>query len=121
MTVSDLVEVVVDYFAKIDEHVLLDLNLRALVNLDSRGVDDSEVANVILSVLANDHQLGLPQFLVVRDLVVVGVTLSNFEYAQTAVEGDCEVLNLFRVDSLKVEMKLVGGCFVRNTLEGSAL
>jgi len=86
---SDLVEVVMNYFSKIDEHVLLNLNLSVLVDFDPRGVNDAKIANEVFSVLADDHQLRLPKFLVIWNLVVVGVSLPNFEYTQTAVESDC--------------------------------
>ena len=60
LTVSDLVKVVVNNFAKIDEHVLLDLNFSVLVDLYSRGVDDAEITDIVPSIFANNHQLGLP-------------------------------------------------------------
>ena len=52
---------------------------------------------------------------------MIGITLPNFEYSQTAVESDCEILNLLCVNSLKIQMKLVSRCLIWDTLEGFAL
>jgi hypothetical protein len=55
--VGYFVEMVVNDFTQVNKHVLLDLNLGIFVNLNSGGVDNTQIANEILSVLANYHQL----------------------------------------------------------------
>ena len=76
---SDFIKVVVDNFTQVNEHILLDADFGVLVNLDAGGVHDTQITHVILAVLANDHQLRLPEFLVVRDLVVVRITFTDLE------------------------------------------
>ena len=119
--VGHLVEVVVDNLAQVDEHVLLDAHLRVLVDLDSGGVHDAQVTDEVLAVLADDHELGLPELLVVGDLVVVGVTLANLEHAGVTVERDVQALDLFGVDGLELQVQLVGGSLVGDALVGASL
>lgn len=77
--VGHLVEVVMNDFTKINQSVLLDLNLSVHVNLNTRGVDNTEITDEVFAVFADNHELRLPQLLVVGDLVVVGLTFTNFE------------------------------------------
>jgi len=84
--VGHFVKVVMNNFAKINQSVLLDLNLSVHVNLDTRGVDNTEITDEVFAVLADNHELRLPQLLVVRDLVVVGLTFSNFEDTLSSID-----------------------------------
>ena len=49
------VKMIMNNFAKVHKHVFLDLNFRNLVDLNSRGVHDSEIYYEILTLLANYH------------------------------------------------------------------
>jgi hypothetical protein len=93
---------VVDNLTKIYEHVLLDLYLGVLVNLDPGCVDNAQVSHVVLAIFANDHELRLPELLVVRDLVVVRVTFTDLENALTTFKGDSKTLNLLCVNSFEL-------------------
>jgi hypothetical protein len=57
LSVGYFVEVVVDNLAQVDKHVLLNLNFSVLVNLYPGGVDDTQITNEVLSVLAHNHEL----------------------------------------------------------------
>ena len=70
-------------------------------------MDDAKIADVIFAVLADDHELGLPELLVVGDLVVVGLTFTDLEDSLSSIDGDLEVLELFGVDSFESHMKFV--------------
>jgi len=118
--VSHLVEVVVHDLAEVDEGVLLDLQLSVHVHLYPGGVDHAEITDEVLAILAHDHKLRLPQFLVVRDLVVIGLALTDFEDTLGAVNGDFEVLELLGVDSLEAHVQLVGSGLVGDRVEGAA-
>jgi hypothetical protein len=120
-SVSNLVEVVVHNFTKIDQRVLLNLNFSLLVDLNSRGVHDTQVTDEVLAVLADDHELAFPQLLVVRDLVVVGLTFADLENALGAINGNSEVLEFLSVNSLESHMKLVSSGLVWQGFEDSAL
>lgn len=118
---SNLVEVVVDNLTEINKSILLDLNLSVHVDLYTGGVHNTEITNEVLTILANDHQLRLPELLIIGDLVVVSLAFSNLEDTLSAIERDLEALKLFGVNSLKFHMKLVRSGLVRNGLKGAAL
>lgn len=116
-----LVEMVVDDLAKINQGVLLDLNLRLHVDLDARSVHNAKISDVVLAALADDHELRLPQLLVVGDLVVVVLTLSDLEYSTCAVDRDLEIFQLVGVHLLELHVELVGSGAVRDAVEGAPL
>jgi hypothetical protein len=100
--VGDFVEVVVDNLTKVDEHILLNLNFSVLVDLYSGSVNDTQITHKVLSVLAHNHELRFPEFLVVGDLVVIGVTFTDLEDTRAAIKSDAETLDLFGVNSLEL-------------------
>ena len=61
-------------------------------------MDESQIPDVVLSVMVDNHELALPQFFVVWDLVVVGLTFTNLVDGSVSVEFDLHVLKLFGVD-----------------------
>ena len=113
LAVSHLVEMVMHNLAQVDKSILLDLDGRVHVNLYARGVHNTQVTHEVLAILADNHELGLPQLLVVRDLVVVGLTFTHLEDALSAINGDLELLKLLSVDGLKFHVKLVSGGLIR--------
>jgi len=112
--VGNLVEVVVNNLTEVDESVLLDLHLGDLVDLNTRSVDNTQVTDEVLAVLANDHQLGFPELLVVRDLVLVGLAFTNFVKTVIAIKSDAKILDLFSVDGFELQVQLVGSGSVRD-------
>jgi hypothetical protein len=105
--VGNLVEVVVNNLTEVDESVLLDLHLGDLVDLNTRSMDNTQVTDVVLAVLANDHQLGFPELLVVRDLVLVGLAFTNFVKTVIAIKSDAKILDLLSVDGFELQVQLV--------------
>ena len=71
-------------------------------------MDYTKISDVIFAILAYNHKLGFPEFLVVRNLIVVGFTLTNFEHSLSAIDRNFEILEFFSVDAFKSHMKLVG-------------
>lgn len=118
--VCHLIEVVVDDLTEVNESVLLNLNLSVHIDLYTRGVNDSKIANVVLAILADNHELRLPKFLVVGDLVVVSLTLANLVDTFGTVNADFKVLKLLGIDSLETHVQLVSGSLVRHGLESVA-
>ena len=106
--VGNFVEVIVYDLTQVDEGVILDLNRSIHIHLYARGVNNTEISNIIFSILADNHKLGFPKFLVVRNLIVVGFTLTNFEHSLSAIDRNFEILEFFSVDAFKSHMKLVG-------------
>ena len=84
-------------------------------------MDDTQVSDVVFAILANDHELRFPEFLVVRDLVVVGLTFTDLEDTLRAIDGDLKILELFGIDGLEGHVKFVGGCLVGERFESAAL
>ena len=99
----------------------MDLNLCVHIDLYTGGVHNTEITNEVFAILANDHQLGLPEFLIIGDLVVVSLAFSNLEDTLSAIDRDLEVFKLFGVNSFKFHMKLVRSGLVGNGLKGAAL
>ena len=106
--VRHLVEMIVHHLTKINERVLLDLDSDGGIDLYAGGVHDTQIADVILAVLADNHQLRLPQFFVVGDLVVVGFAFADFEHAGGTVNTNLKIFQLVSVHSLEVHVELVG-------------
>jgi len=95
--VSHLIKLIVNNFTEIDEHVLLELDLRVFVDLNATGVNDTHITDEVSSIFADNHELTFPQFFVVGDLVVVGFTFSDLEDTLVTFERELEVLELFGI------------------------
>jgi len=94
----DLVELIMNDLTKINEHVLLELNLGAFVDFNATSVNNTHITDKVTPVLADNHELTLPKFLVVRNLVVVGLSLTDLEASSVSFKGEAEVLKLLGVD-----------------------
>ena len=119
--VSDLIEVVVDHFTEINQGILLDLDLGVHIDLYSGGMDNTQVTDEVFAILADDHELGLPQLLIVRDLVVIAFAFTDLEDTLGTIDRDLQVLELLSVDSFKFHVKLVRGSTVGQRLKSAAL
>jgi hypothetical protein len=119
--VGNFIEVVVYNLTKIHEGIFLNLNFSGLVDLDSGGMNNTQITDKVLSILANNHKLGLPKLFVVGDLVVVGLTLTDLEDTHVTIEADGEVLDFFGVNSLKVEVQFISGSLVGWAVERLSL
>ena len=84
-------------------------------------MNNTEITNVVLAILADDHKLGLPKFLIVRDLVVVGFTFTDLENTLGTINRDFEIFELFGINSLKFHVQFVGSCAVWECLKSAAL
>ena len=118
---SHFVEMIVNNFTKINQHVLLYLNFSVFVDLYSWCVNDSKITDEIFTIFGNNHKLRLPKFFVIGDLVVICITFTNLENAKSSVEWDGQIFNFFSVNSLKIQVQFVSCCLVGNTLEWSSL
>jgi len=119
--VCNLIEMIMDYFTKINERILLDLNAGVHIHLYARGMHNTKITYVVLSILADDHELRFPKLLVVRDLIVIGFTFTNFEDTSGAIDRDLQVLELLGIDSLEFHMQFVGSCTLGKRFKGGSL
>ena len=103
---GQLVKMVVDDLADVNDRSLLKLRLSLDVKLDSCGVHVSQVPDVVLSINYNNKKLRVHQLLVVWNLVVILLTLTDFEHGSVSLEGEFDVLKLLSVstDELQVEL-----------------
>ena len=83
-------------------------------------MDNSKISNVVFTTLANNHELGLPELFVVRDLIVVGFSFTDLEDALGSIDGDLQALELFSVNSLEIHVQFVGCSLVRQGLEAAS-
>jgi len=67
-------------------------------------VNNTQVTDKISTILADDHKLGFPEFFVVGDLVMVGVTFTDLENTGITVESDVQAFNFLCVDGLELEV-----------------
>ncbi len=88
LLMSELVDMVVDDLAEIDERSLVKLQGCAPSDLESGGVDDSQVPKVELSVLVDDGKLTLPKFLVVCYDIVVRLSFTNLKLGEVSIKAD---------------------------------
>lgn len=82
---------------------------------------NSQITDVVLAVLANNHQLRLPQFFVVGDLVVVSFAFADLEHAGGTIHANLKILELVSIHSLEVHVELVCGGLVWQRVEGFSL
>lgn len=72
-----LVDMVVHDLAKVNQGSLVELEGGVGSNLQAGGVNHSEVTDVEAAVFADDHELGLPELLIISNDVVVAVTFTQ--------------------------------------------
>jgi hypothetical protein len=88
---SCFVEVIVDNLSEVDNTPFLNLNFRSFVEFNSGSVNKSKISDVVLTSEGDDHELGLPKFLIVWNLIMIGLTFSNLENSSITLENDFNV------------------------------
>ena len=66
---------------------------------------EAHISQVELAIDAANHELRLPQLLVVRDVVVTGFTLSDLEDCSVSFDVDFDVFQFFSVDGLELKLQ----------------
>ena len=84
-------------------------------------MDDTQVTDEVLAILADNHELRLPQLLVVGDLVVIAFALTDLEDTLGTIDRDLQILELLGIDGLKLHVKLVRGGAVGQRLKSATL
>lgn len=103
LQVNSLVEVVMDNFTKINQAALLDLNFAFGVKLQSGGVDKAQISDIVTAIHGANHELRLPELLIIWHVIVTGLSLTYFEDSSISVADNLDVLELFGVHLLKLE------------------
>jgi hypothetical protein len=75
---SQLVDMIVHDFSKVDQGSLMELEGGVGGDLQTGGVNYTKITNVEASVFTENHELGLPELLVICNDVVVAVTFTHF-------------------------------------------
>ena len=75
-------------------------------------MNETHISDIVLSTNAEDHELSLPQLLVIWDMVVTGFTLSKLEESSVTVESDIQSFELLGISLIKAENQ----CLVWNLL-----
>ena len=70
-------------------------------------MDETHVSDIELAIDAADHELGLPKLLVVWNVVVSSLTLSDLEHGSIAINLDLNVLELLGIDLVESKDKLL--------------
>jgi len=70
---------------------------------------ESQISDVVLAVLVNDHELTLPELLIIGDLIVVGLSLSDLEDFSVSVESDLHTFELLGVDAFELHHQFFVG------------
>ena len=60
-------------------------------------MDVSQISNVVLTVDNDNQELRVHQLFIIWDLVVILLTLSNFEHSSVAHEGELDVFELLSI------------------------
>lgn len=97
------VEVVVDDLAEVNQAAFVDLDFALGVELQSGGMNEAKISDEVLAVDRADHELRLPELLVVGDVVVARFAFTDLENGPVAVEENLDVLELLSVDLLELE------------------
>lgn len=97
------VEVVVDDLAEVNQAAFVDLDFALGVELQPGGMNEAKISDEVLAVDRADHELRLPELLVVGDVVVARFAFTDLENGPVAVEENLDVLELLSVDLLELE------------------
>ena len=89
--------------SNVDNAALLDLSFRSQVKLDSGGVDVAKISDVVLAIQDDNYELWIHQFLVVRNLVMIWLTFSNFENSSVSLEGELYIFKLLSIGGLEFQ------------------
>ena len=81
----------------------MDLNLTLSVQLQPGGVHKAHISNVVFATNTQNHELSLPQLLVIWDVVVTCLTFSKLEQSSVTVESYVQSLELLCVRLVKAE------------------
>ena len=54
---SHRLEMIVDNISEVNDALVVDLNLHFHVNLDAGSVHGAEITDIVLAILANNHEL----------------------------------------------------------------
>lgn len=103
LDVDELVKVVVHNFAQVDHGSFLNLYLACSVKLQTGGVDEAHISDVVFAINAHDHELRLPKFLVVWNMVVTGFTLSQFEKSSISMELHVQAFQLLGISLIEAK------------------
>ncbi len=104
--VSELVHVIVNDLAQVNKGTLMKLESSGGSHFQPGSVHDTQVSDVELTVLRDDHELRLPEFLVVGNDVVIAVTLTDLELGLVSAELNLKVSEFVGVDRGKAENEL---------------
>ena len=72
-------------------------------------MDNTQVTDEVLAILADDHELGLPQLLIVGDLVVIAFAFTDLEDTLGTIDRDFLIQEFLYVDGHKFHVKLARG------------
>ena len=117
---GNFVEMVVDNFTQINKCILLNLDRAVDVNFYSWGMDNTHITDIVLAILAHNHELRFPELFVIRNNVVVWLTFTNFVYSLGTVDRYLKVLKFFSVNCLEGHVEFVSGSLVRKWLKNTA-
>lgn len=104
---SEFVHVVVNNLTQINKGTLVKLKSSGGCHLQSGGVHNTQVSNVELSILRDDHELRLPEFFVVSNDIVIAVAFSDLELGLISAKLNFEVSEFIGVDRRKAEHQLI--------------
>jgi hypothetical protein len=89
---------IVDYLAQVNKGALVQLEGCLPCDLQAGGMHDAEVAEVVPAIPIDNHELRLPQLLIVGDDIVIAVALTYLELGEGAIHLDLKVAELVRVN-----------------------
>ena len=64
---------------------------------------EAEISNEVLAVDRADHELSLPELLIVGDVIMAGFTFADLEKGPVTVEGYLDIFELLGVNLLELE------------------
>lgn len=89
---SGFVEMVVNNFAKINECAFLNLNFDSCIQLKAGCMNESDISHIVVSIYLANHELSLPQFLVIGNMIVSSFSFTHFEESAVTIESNFDVL-----------------------------
>ena len=84
-------------------------------------MNETNITDVVLAVYLTDHKLGLPQFLIVGNVVVAHFTLTDLEDSTVAIKLNLNILKLFGIDLFKFQNKSILRNFKRTEVLNAPL
>lgn len=83
---EQLINVIMDHLSKVKQRSLMYLETGIMVYLDPRRMDNTQISDVVLPLMIDNHELTFPKFFIISDNVVVAIPFSYLKLSKISIK-----------------------------------